>query len=89
MRYVSTRDTKEPRRYFSFIDAVLEGLAPDGGLLVPETLPTITAEEWSLWKQMEYQELCYSVLRKFIDTEEMTDAELKSMIGAAYTTKSF
>jgi len=89
MRYVSTRDTKEPRRYFSFIDAVLEGLAPDGGLLVPETLPTITAEEWSLWKQMEYQELCYSVLRKFIDTEEMTDAELKSMIAAAYTTKSF
>jgi hypothetical protein len=43
MRYISTRDTRPPseRASFSFIDTVLLGLAPDGGLLVPETSPAV------------------------------------------------
>jgi threonine synthase len=85
MRYISTRDARLPpqRASFSFIDAVLLGLAPDGGLLVPETFPSVSIEEWALWKTLEYTELCHAVLSKFIDKVEVSDSELRTMITAA------
>ncbi len=85
MRYISTRDTDEPPRYFTFVDAVLEGLAPDGGLLVPETFPSVSDSEWVLWKTLSYPALCAAVLRKFISPEEISDAELQTMIESAYS----
>ena len=42
MKYVSTRGQAEP---IGFLDAVLAGLAPDGGLYIPETWPSFTADE--------------------------------------------
>jgi threonine synthase len=85
MRYISTRDVRSPpnRVTYSFIDCVLLGLAPDGGLLVPETFPSVTGEEWEQWKAMDYKGLCFVVLRKFIDVSEVADAELHSIIAAA------
>lgn len=85
MRYISTRDARPPphRASYSFIDAVLQGLAPDGGLLVPEAFPSVSSEEWLQWRHLEYNDLCFCVLRKFIDVDEVTDAELNSMIAAA------
>ena len=85
MRYISTRDARPPphRASYSFIDAVLQGLAPDGGLLVPEAFPLVSSEEWLQWRHLEYNDLCFCVLRKFIDVDEVTDAELNSMIAAA------
>ena len=85
MKYVSTRDGSDFPRQFSFLDAVLEGLAPDGGLLVPESVPTITKEELQSWRSMSYQEVCFCVLRKFATPEEVPDQDLKRMISAAYT----
>jgi threonine synthase len=85
MRYISTRDTNQPPRYFSFIDAVLEGLAPDGGLLVPEYFPSVSAEEWTEWKSLSYTALCAVVLRKFISEDEIPNEDLHRMIDAAYS----
>jgi threonine synthase len=85
MKYVSTRDGSDFPRQFSFLDAVLEGLAPDGGLLVPESVPAITNEELQCWRSMSYQEVCFCVLRKFATPEEVPDQDLKRMISAAYT----
>jgi threonine synthase len=85
MKYVSTRDGNTNKRRFSFLDAVLEGLAPDGGLLVPESIPHVTDSELESWKSLTYQELCFEVLRKFCTTEEVPDQELKRMISSAYT----
>ena len=85
MRYISTRDVRQPpqKASYSFIDAVLLGLAPDGGLLVPETFPSVSSEEWARWKTLGYQDLCFVVLRKFVDTDEVSDSELRCIIAAA------
>jgi threonine synthase len=85
MRYISTRDARPPplRASYSFIDAVLLGLAPDGGLLVPETFPSVSGDEWLRWKAFNYNDLCFAVLRKFIDVDEVSDPELCAMIDAA------
>jgi threonine synthase len=85
MRYISTRDVHLPphRASYSFIDAVLLGLAPDGGLLVPETFPSVSGDEWARWRLLEYNELCFAILRKFIDVEEVSDDELRTVISAA------
>ena len=88
MKYISTRDAGAIPREFSFIDAVLEGLAPDGGLLVPQSIPKVSPEEITKWRKLDYQSLCFEVLRKFISDAEVSDAELKTMIGSAYTTFS-
>ena len=49
MRYVSTRDSSgEPGR--PFCDILLEGLAPDGGLYLPESYPDVDAETLERWR---------------------------------------
>ncbi len=63
MRFVSTRGGCEPR---SFSDAVSEGLAPDGGLFVPESLPDISGSLDS-WAGLPYSELCFEFMRLFAD----------------------
>lgn len=85
MKYVSTRDGGPAKREFSFLDAVLEGLAPDGGLLVPESVPAISENELESWRAMNYQQVCFHVLRKFSTVEEVPDSDLKRMIDSAYS----
>ncbi len=63
LHYLSTRGTA-PRQSFS--EAVLTGLAPDGGLLVPETIPDIAADSRH-WQSMSYRELAMAVMRPFTD----------------------
>ncbi|GAB4338228.1 MAG: threonine synthase [Desulfobulbaceae bacterium] len=67
MRYISTRGNIEPIR---FCDAVMMGLADDGGLLLPETLPRITMTEVNTWKNLSYQYLATEILGLFIDDIE-------------------
>ena len=50
MRYISTRGGIQP---ISFKDAVMMGLASDGGLLLPQSYPTITQEQLESWRQIE------------------------------------
>lgn len=72
MRYISTRGGIEPLR---FQDAVMMGLARDGGLLLPETLPTIDAEVLDRWQRLPYQQLACEILSLFIDDIPATDLE--------------
>ena len=83
MKYDSTRGGVSG---LGFIDAVLTGLADDGGLMVPQHVPKVGASELDRWKDMSYQELAYSVMRKYIDTEEISCSDLKHMISKAYST---
>lgn len=78
MRYVSTRgEGGRP----SFVEAVSEGLAPDGGLFVPESLPDISAELPG-WEKLEYPELCFEFLRLFADG--VPEADLRRIVRASY-----
>ena len=87
MKYISTRDVLGSSEY-TFIDAILEGLAPDGGLFVPQSVPQISSSEWKEWKTMKYTEICFALLRKFISYSEIDDSDLKKMIHEAYKTFS-
>ena len=79
MLYVSTRGNAPPRR---FTDILLEGLAPDGGLYVPEDYPK--ADLASL-RGKSYSELAHAVLAQFMD--DLPD--LKRIVGSTYTKNIF
>ena len=63
MTYQSTRGQTEP---MGFQDAVLTGLAPDGGLLIPSSIPQVQ-DRLDHWKTLSYQDITYEVLRLFVD----------------------
>ena len=68
MKYLSTRGGIEP---VSFKAAVMMGLANDGGLLVPETIPDVTPM-LGQWAQLSYAELAAAVMQPFADDIEPT-----------------
>ncbi|MFT3687679.1 threonine synthase [Paenirhodobacter sp.] len=80
MRYVSTRGMAP---VLSFGEAMLTGLARDGGLYVPETVPTFTAEEIAALAGLSYEEVAFRVMKPFTG-ETFTDDELKGAIARAY-----
>ena len=83
MRYRSTRGKVQD---LGFIDAVLTGLADDGGLIVPDQLPGVSKMELTEWAKMPFQDLSYSIMRKFIDPREIPDHDLRTMVQKAYST---
>lgn len=80
MKYLSTRGGCPPQ---SFSDAVLTGLAPDGGLFVPETIPAFGAAEIAAWRGLDYGELAQRVMSPFIG-EEIAAADLRRIIADSY-----
>ena len=65
-------------------EAILAGLAPDGGLFVPEQIPSLKASMDEL-KMMSYKETAYTVMREFLT--DFTEEELRGCIDKAYDEK--
>jgi len=80
MRYISTRGQSAPQ---AFCDILLGGLAPDGGLYLPETYPQVTRTELDAWRQLSYADLAYEILSKFIT--DIPPADLKALVAKTYT----
>jgi threonine synthase len=80
MRYISTRGKSPPK---SFADVLLAGLAPDGGLYMPEAWPSIGASEIAGFAGMHYAEVARSVIAGFVG-DAIPIADLRADIGAAY-----
>src|SRR5579872_4898028 len=80
MRYVSTRGEAPA---IGFLDAVLAGLAPDGGLYVPEAWPSFTAAEIAAFDGKPYAEVAAAVIGKFAG-EDIAPDELLEMTQEAY-----
>ena len=80
MKYISTRGQSPA---LSFEDVLLTGLAPDGGLYVPETLPHFTIEEIASWKGLPYAELAFKVMYPFVEGE-IPEAEFRAMVQETY-----
>ena len=80
MRFVSTRGDA-PAVTFSV--AMTTGLAPDGGLYVPEQWPVLTGAELRGLRGKSYADVAFTVLKPFVGGE-IADADLKTMIDAAY-----
>lgn len=80
MNYISTRGGIAP---VDFSQAVMMGLARDGGLLLPEHLPSIDPALLNAWQTLSYQNLALEVLSLF--TGEMPRADLEDLIERAYS----
>jgi threonine synthase len=80
MRYISTRGGIEP---LQFQDAVMMGLARDGGLLLPETLPSVNKQMLDRWQYLPYQYLAHEVLSLFID--DIPPLDLEDLIERSYS----
>ncbi len=79
MRYISTRGGIQP---IDFNEAVMMGLARDGGLLLPETLPEIDFEKLESWQSLPYQYLAVQVLSLF--TGSLPHRDLESLVEKSY-----
>ena len=88
MNYLSTRGDATPRR---FCDILLEGLAPDGGLYLPEHYPQVdrmTLDHWRhLHAQHGYATLAFEILSLYID--DIPAADLKALCEKTYTPEVF
>jgi threonine synthase len=85
-KYSSTRyHDYTAQEHFSFEDVVLKGLASDGGLFHPETVPNVRST-YLEWKDLSFQDLAFQVIRVYIDPEEISDRELKTIVYASYST---
>ncbi|PWK60693.1 threonine synthase [Roseicyclus mahoneyensis] len=80
MRYISTRGQAPA---LTFEETMLTGLARDGGLYVPETLPRMTPAEIAALAGLSYEEVAFRVMRPFLG-DSFTDAEFGECITRAY-----
>lgn len=81
MKYISTRGQSPA---LSFEDTMLTGLAPDGGLYVPETVPMLSAAEIAAMEGARYEDIAFRVMRPFVG-DTFTDEEFRGLITAAYS----
>ncbi len=80
MQYISTRG-KAPA--LGFEDTMLSGLARDGGLYVPETIPTLSADGIRAMHGLSYEEIAFRVMRPFVG-DAFTDEVFADLITKAY-----
>lgn len=79
MQYLSTRGGISS---IPFIEAVMMGLAEDGGLLLPRTIPRIGSETLNSWQKLSYAELAFEVMSRFVD--DIPSSDLKRIISQSY-----
>lgn len=84
MQYISTRGDKTPQH---FLDILLEGLAPDGGLYLPVSYPKVDAAELKAMRGLSYAKLAHHLLSKFID--DIPSDDLLKLCEKTYTKAAF
>ena len=84
MKYLSTRGHADRKR---FCEILLEGLAPDGGLYLPEHYPQVNDVTLTQWRSLSYADLAFEVLSLYID--DIPAADLKAICAKTYTEEVF
>ena len=84
MKYISTRGDKTPR---SFSEILLEGLAPDGGLYLPDHYPQVDDMTLASWRKLSFADLAFEILSLYID--DIPAADLKALAAKTYTAEVF
>ncbi len=79
MKYISTRGNISP---IGFKDAVMMGLADDGGLLLPQRIPTVSRETLAAWQSLSYQELAFRIISLYVD--DIPADDLRLLIDRSY-----
>jgi len=81
VKFVSTRG-RAPS--LSFADTILTGLASDGGLYVPESLPHFSRDDIAAMTGMDYEQLAFTIIQPFVG-EDLNERELRDIIGRSYS----
>jgi threonine synthase len=84
MKYISTRGQTAPK---SFSQALMAGLADDGGLLLPQNYPHVDAITLHDWRSLSYAELAMQIISLF--ATDIPKADLQTIINQTYTTEVF
>ena len=84
MKYVSTRGNAPEA---SFLDILLSGLAPDGGLYLPASYPPIGRAELDRWRTLPYADLAAAVLGRFVT--DIPAADIERLCRATYTAQVY
>ena len=84
MNYISTRGNTAPK---TFSEVLLMGLAPDGGLMLPECYPQIDAATLDKWRGLSYPDLAFEIMRLF--ATDIPEDDLRAIIGNTYTEEAF
>ncbi len=80
MRYQSTRGNSTQQ---SFLEILLGGLAPDGGLYLPTQYPQVTSAQLDSWRGLPYADLAYEVLSLYCD--DIPESDLRTLLRKTYT----
>jgi len=80
MKYISTRGGAAA---VSFSEILLGGLAPDGGLYLPEDYPQVTGAELDVWRGLSYADLAFQILKKF--ATDIPESDLRELTHKTYT----
>lgn len=80
---ITYRSTNCKAPEVSFREALLKGIAPDGGLYVPGKIPVLSQEELESFRKKEYNEIAVDILKKYVD-DEIGDIELRKICTEAY-----
>ncbi|TFY60878.1 hypothetical protein EVJ58_g4867 [Rhodofomes roseus] len=83
MRYFSTRGAEQ---LLSFEETVLTGLAPNGGLYIPERIPSLPADWEERWRDYSFQDLSVEILSLYISPSEISRDELRTLVDKSYST---
>lgn len=84
MLYLSTRGHPDRKH---FCEILLEGLAPDGGLYLPERYPRVDATTLAKWRGLPYADLAFEILSLYID--DIPAADLRAICRKTYTAEVF
>jgi threonine synthase len=84
MKYVSTRGQSPA---LSFTEILLGGLAPDGGLYLPESYPHFSAADLAAMRNMDYRQLAFAILSRLAD--DIPAADLKALVDKTYTVEAY
>ena len=83
MKYISTRGGDEPRE---FCDILLGGLAPDGGLYLPESYPQVR-DRLAASRGLSYSELAFEILSLYVT--DIPAADLRAICDKTYTAQTY
>ncbi|TFV06023.1 threonine synthase, partial [Bacillus stratosphericus] len=84
MKYISTRGATAPK---PFSEVLLMGLAPDGGLMLPEHYPQVDAATLQQWRGLSYPELAFEIISLF--ATDIPAADLRNIIHRTYPAEVF
>ena len=81
---VTFSSTRGEAKSWGFEQVVLQGLAPDGGLFVPDIIPKMSINEIEALRGKPFKDVAYAVIKNYVDETEIPHSDLKNIIDKSY-----